>query len=119
MALYPKGRIAMGNGDLADVTDVQIKTTNGGKQVHTLRKRGAGTTLGKEETSVTFKSAVTEDGPERDYWKMCQKGQVKTLRIKLPAKTLTVEGIYTEVDGELPIDDAVHVNCTFVGKLQT
>lgn len=114
---YPKAKIAMGSGDLVDVINVKGKLTNNAKQVHTLRKRGAGITLGTEESSVSFTSAISENGVERDYWKLCKKGTKTQLRIKIPGgKTLVYNGVYKTVDTDGPIDDAVKVECEFIGK---
>jgi hypothetical protein len=115
--IYPRGRIALGSGDLIDVTDVKIDLTNNAKQVHTLRRPGAGYTMGTQETTVTFNVAVSEEGPERDYVEMVQKGLIKQLRIKIPGKTINVEGVFKNVGFELPLDSEIKQSLTFVGKM--
>ncbi len=68
--IYPRGRIALGNGELIDVTNVKVTHTNNAKQVHTIRQKGAGITLGVEETTVSYDSVVGADGQERDYFNL-------------------------------------------------
>lgn len=116
--VYPRGRIAQGRGDLIDVTNVKIDTTNNAKQVHTLRKKGAGVTLGTEETSVSFDVAVSEDGLERDYLADVKAGAIRQLRLKIPGKTITVNGVYKDTSFELPLDDAIKVTVMFIGHME-
>jgi len=113
--LYPKGWIAMGNGDLIDVTNVKVDQTNGAKQVHTLRRTGSGITFGNEETSVSFDAVVSEEGPERDYLKMIKKKLIKQLRIKIPGETMTINGAASARSMELPLDAEIKYSITFVG----
>jgi hypothetical protein len=46
---YPRGNIAMDNGDLIDVTDVKITFKRANKIKHTLRKEAAGKVKGPLE----------------------------------------------------------------------
>lgn len=116
--IYPRGRIALDEGDLVDVTNVKIDHTNNAKQVHTIRKKGAGVTMGTEETTITYDAVVSEDGPERDYFTFVKKGTIKQLRIKVPAETLTVNGVYKDRSYELPIDDSIKLSLTFIGHME-
>ena len=114
--LYPRGFIAMGNGDLIQVTNIKVDNVNGAKQVHTIRKKGAGIVFGHEECTVTFDAFVDEDGPERDYLKMLKNGDIKQVRIKIPGETLTVNGAVSHLSEELPVDAAIKFAITFIGK---
>ncbi len=117
--LYPQSYLAMGSGDLVQVTDFRATLTDNSKQVHTLRRKGAGVTQGLEESTVTFNSSIDEDGSERDYWRLVQKKIVKQLRAKTPGgKTLVYNGKFTTVDLDGPLDDATKIACTFIGKLE-
>lgn len=117
--IFPKAFIAQGNGDLVQVQNFTVTLTNNGTQIHTLRQKGAGVTLGTQETTVTFDAAISEDGSERNYWKDCMRGTIRQLRAKLPGRTvLIVNGIYTGVDFDGPIDGAAKVSCTFVGHME-
>ena len=113
--VYPRGRIAIGSGDLIDVTNIKITTTNNAKQVHTIIQKGAGITLGVEETNVSFDSVISEDGQERDYFTLVKTGVISQLRIKLPLETITVEGSYKTRDFELPLDDSIKLSMEFIG----
>lgn len=115
--VYPRGRITVGSGDLIDVTNIKITTTNNAKQVHTILQKGAGITLGVTETTVTFDSVISEDGQERDYFTLVQTGVISQLRIKLPLETITVEGTYKTRDFELPLDDSIKLSMEFVGAV--
>lgn len=113
--IYPRGQIALLNGDLFDVTNVKIATTNNNKQAHTIRRKGAGIIQGTEETTVTYDAIISQDGPERDYFTLVKKGTIVRLRIKIPGRTDTVEGAYQAEDLELPLDDAIKQSLTFIG----
>ena len=116
--LFPRGFIAMGNGDLIQVTTVKIDTSNGAKQVHTIRQKGAGFTTGVEETTVSFDAVVSEDGPERDYLKMLKRGLIKQLRIKIPGETLSITGVVSTRSLELPLDAEIKYSITFIGHTE-
>lgn len=116
--IYPRGQIALGNGDLIFVTNVKVSTTNNAKQVHTIRQKGSGITLGVEETTVTFDIVVSEDGEERDWLVMLKKGQIKQIRVKVPGRTMTVNGAVKQDDLELPLDDAIKQSITFIGHME-
>lgn len=118
--IYPQAYLAMGNGDLIQVTDFTISLTNGAKQKHSLRRRGAGIAFGVEETTVTFNAEISEDGPERNYWKNVIRRTIHQIRGKVPGgKTvLTVNGAFSQVNLDGPLDDATKIACTFVGKME-
>lgn len=115
---FPRGWIAMGNGDLLQVTNVKIDHTNNAKQVHTIRRKGAGVTLGVEETTVSFDAVVDEEGSERDYLKMLKQGQIKQLRVKVPGETLTITGTVSALSKELPLDSEIKYSITFIGRTE-
>lgn len=115
--LYPRGQVALGSGDLLDVTSVKITDTNSGKLVHTIRRSPAGVTMGVREASVSFDMVVSEEGAERHYAESIRAGTIRQLRIKLPKETITVEGMFVSRDIELPLDDAIKVSLTFIGRL--
>lgn len=112
---FPKGRIALGGGDLIDVVNVKYTHTNNAKQVHTLRESGAGITMGVEESTVSYDTVVGAEGVERDYFQLVKTGKIVQVRIKVPGETITVEGAYTTRDFELPLDDSVKLSMSFVG----
>lgn len=116
--IYPRGYIAMGNGDLIQVTNVKIDHTNNAKQVHTIRQKGAGITFGVEETTVSFDSVVSEEGPERDYLSMLKRGTIKQIRIKIPAETITIDGAVSALSKELPLDAEIKFSITFIGRTE-
>jgi len=117
---YPQAYLAMGNGDLVQVTNFTATLGNGGKQQHTLRRRGAGVILGNQESQATFDSAIDENGPERNYWRDVIDGTIRQLRVKVPGgrTTLVINGMFTQCDLDGPLDDATKVSCTFIGHME-
>lgn len=116
---YPKGYLAMGNGDLVQVTNISHQLNNDAKQVSTIRLGQAGITLGPGSSQVSFDAVIDEGGAERNYWRDCMNGNIRQLRLKLPAgRTLTINGVFQSVNTDAPIDDAVKVSCTFIGKTE-
>lgn len=119
MKTYPRGRIAMGSGDLIDVTDVKHDVSNDASLVHTLRTpKGAGVVQKTEKTTVSFNAVVSEDGPERDYMKDLKSGRIRQIRLKIPGETLTVNGMVSKRSLEIPLDDAVKYSIEFVGRTE-
>lgn len=112
---YPKGAIATDGGDLIQVTNIKYTHKNGAKQVHTIRKKGAGITLGNEESTISYDTVVDSAGQERDYYLAVKKGLIKQLRIKVPGETITVNGVYESRDFDLPLDDAIKLSLSFIG----
>lgn len=117
--LFAKAFIAQGNGDLVRVTNFKVTFTNNGKQIHTLRQDGAGVTLGVREANVSFDFVIGENGFERDYIAAVQNGTIVQLRAKFPGgRVLVLNGIYTTVDLDAPLDDAVRGSIQFTGRLE-
>ena len=113
---YPQAWLAMDNGDLIQVTDFTINTTNNAKQKHTIRRRGSGISFGVEESTITFNTIIDEDGPERDYWQAVENKQIKQIRAKIPGgRVLTYNGAYQSLGLTGPLDDATQLSPTFVG----
>ena len=115
--VYPTGSIAMGSGDLVDVTNVDLTITTNKKQISTLRKTGAGIFKGAEECTVSFSSKIGENGEELDYIDMVKKNQITSLRLKIPNRTMSIEGGYSEAKFSTSLDDAIQLDATFVGQV--
>lgn len=114
---YPKGTIAMGNGDLMQVTNFTHTLNSGAKQVSTLRKGQAGVTLGPGDSSCEFDSVIPETGPERNFWRDCQRGTIRQVRFKEPGGvTIVMNGVFNTVKTENSLDDPVKTSCGFIGK---
>jgi hypothetical protein len=117
LAQYPRGAVAMGNGDLIQVTSVKLKITNNAKLKHTLRKSPSGFVLGHLECSGSMEIEIPETGVERDYWEMVVNGAVNQVRLKLPADTRAVNIVASSMDIELPSDDAIKQTVEFIGEV--
>jgi hypothetical protein len=118
--IFPRGAIALDNGDLVQVVSVKIDQKRAGtKQVHTLRQPQAGIVLGNEETTASWEFVNPEGGMERDYYKMLRTGKVKKVRIKVPGETFAIVGVVHGRSLELPVDDAIKGTIEFMGKTET
>jgi len=115
--IYPRGRIALGNGDLIDVTNVKVMHTNNSKQVHTMNRPGSGIVMGNEETNITYDAVVSEEGQERDYFALVKTGKIVQLRVKVPGETITVKGTYKSRSFELPLDAEIKLSLEFNGHM--
>jgi hypothetical protein len=117
--IYPQAFLAQGNGDLMQVTNFTVTLGNGAKQQHTLRRKGAGISLGIQESTATFDFSIDEDGPERNYWKDVMKGTIRQIRAKAPGRTvLTLNGAYQSINLDGPLDDATKGSATFIGHME-
>jgi hypothetical protein len=112
---YPKAAIAMGNGDLVQVTNFNFDFTNNAKLKHTLRRKVAGVVKGNEEGTLKFDLEIDETGPERDYFNLIKTGEIKQVRAKLPGgMTLVLKGAYQQLSLDQPLDDACKMSLTFI-----
>ena len=115
--LYDVASIAMGSGDLLQVTNFEITVSTNVKQISTLRKKGAGTFKGEETCSVTFDAKIGEFGEEADWLALVKKRQVKMLRAKVPNRTMTINGEFGEVKISSSLDDAIGYSLSFSGHM--
>jgi len=117
LKIYPKGAIAMGNGNLLQVTNVRhVVKTSGSKVIHTLQQSARGVFKGPEESELSFDAMSDEDGFERDYLKMVKNGTIRQLRLKVPGETIAFEGAATERSLELAVDNGVKYSVAMIGK---
>lgn len=115
---YPKGRIAIDGGDLVDVYDISLTVADGRQLVSTLRQNPAGSTGGKVAATLTFKTAISENGLERPYWKDWAKKTVKQARLKVPGATLIVEGVLTNPSLTSNVDSFTDNTWTIIGSIE-
>jgi hypothetical protein len=115
MELYPRAYLAMGNGDLVQVTNWNFTYTNNAKMKSTLRRQNAGVTRGNTEGTLKFDLEVPASGPERDFFALVQSGELKQIRAKLPGGAVRVlEGAFQEIAEDQPADDAFKISMTFI-----
>ena len=118
LKLYPVGRLAQGNGDLVQVTNVRHRISNNAKLQHTLRRSPSGIFRGPIDTELSFDAASDEDGFERDYFDDIRKGTIKQYRIKVPGETINVTGMVSERTVETSTDDVIKYSITIMGKTE-
>jgi hypothetical protein len=114
---YPKAKISMGAGDLLDVTDVNVKGSRGRKLVATMRKPVGGYTDGEPADEITFKSAVSEDGLERDYWSKWKKGDFVQLRVKAADETIVMNGVFDDISLSSNVGGHMEFEIKCMGKI--
>ena len=112
---YPKARVAMGAGDLRDAVDITHKTSKGVEQVHTLVANPSGLVTGKKTSEISFKSAISAEGFERDYYSKYENEESVQFRIKLPGKTITQTGLITDLEVTSNVDGVIEFSCTHKG----
>jgi hypothetical protein len=113
---YPKGRWAVGPGDLLDVYDVNVQYTDGEKTVPTLRRNPGGSTGGPRFVKATFKCAISQNGYERDFMGYYRKRTVVQGRLKVPGLTHNITGRYTEPKVMTNTDSFVEFEISVIGK---
>jgi hypothetical protein len=115
MEIYPRAYLAMGNGDLVQVTNWNFVYTNNAKMKSTLRRQNSGVTRGNTEGTLKFDMEVPASGPERDYFMLVQSCEIKQIRAKLPGGIVRVlDGAFQELAEDQPMDDAFKVSMTFI-----
>ena len=78
---------------------------------------GSGIYSGPKECTVNFDGVISEQGEEADWLKMVEKGSIKQVRLKIPGRTITINGSYSQVSYELPVDDSIKFSLTFIGNV--
>jgi len=117
---YPKAQISMQGGDLQDAYDINISLDGSETDVHTFAGKGepSGSTGGKHKNSVTFKSAISKLGFERDYSGNLRKRKVINCRVKVPGKTISFTGRITKLDFASNLDGFIDFTCAISGKVE-
>lgn len=118
LKVFPTGRLALGNGDLQQVTNVKHEYNNNGKLIHTLRATPAGVFKGSIDSMLSFDAVVSEDGYERDYFKQILNGTISKFRLKVPGETITVNGMATKRSLETSTDDAIKYSIEIIGRTE-
>lgn len=114
---YARARIAMGSGDLFDVTDFTADIKVATKAIHTLRQDTAGIFKGPVEATVSFNAAVSELGLEADWLRAVGKRSQKQLRVKIPNQTLTFTGEFESLGIKGSTDAETTVALSFIGRV--
>lgn len=113
---YPKGRGSLDSGDLIDVYDINLTYEDGEKIVATLRQNPAGSTHGTRSVTCTFKSAISQEGFERDWLGKYGKRTKVEFRLKLPGKTIVVVGRLTKPSITTNVDNFIDFSISIIGK---
>ena len=115
---YPKGQIAVEGGELKDAYDINVTFEDGETTVHTFQDGGMakGSTGGKRACTITFKSAISNTGFERDYMGRYKKRKVTNVRVKVPGKTFSVTGRYMTPSFTANTDNFIDFSIALKGK---
>jgi hypothetical protein len=114
--VFPHARVSLDNGDIWHCTGVKVNITSNKKLVHLMR--GKGITRGNEDTVVDIDTAVGEDGEEIDGVAYVKRNIVKQIRIKIPGRTLTVNGGFNTYALDGPIDSEIKISLNFIGHTE-
>lgn len=113
---YPKGTVSQGAGDCVDVTDWAFDGEDGEKIVSTLRQNPAGSTFGTRSGKLTFTSAISHAGFERDWFGKWMKREVVEIRLKLPGLTISITGRLSGPGATGSVDDFIKCKFMVIGK---
>lgn len=115
---YPKGHIAVEGGELQDAYDLNLVFEDGETDVHTFGGGGEakGSTSGKKKGTLTFKSAISEAGFERDYFGRYKKRKVTNVRVKVPGKSISITGRYRSPSITSNVDGFIDFSIVIAGK---
>lgn len=116
---YPKGRFALGPGDLIDVVDVNLAFEDGETVVSTLRANPSGSYHGKKSVKATFKSAISHLGFERDWMGLYLRRDVVEGRLKVPGLTFIITGRLTTPGLTTNVDNMIELSKTIIGRWRT
>lgn len=115
---YPKGRIALGSGDLNDVSDFTLAYQDGEKHVNTLRKNGAGSTSGPRNCTLSVTAKISEAGFERDYMQNYRRRRPLLFRLKVADDTFSIKGRLSTLQIVANVDGEITFTFTVIGKDQ-
>lgn len=113
---YPKGRVALGAGDLIDVFDWGFEGEDGETIVATIRQNPGGSTFGKRSGKMNLQCAISHAGFERDWLGKWQKREVVEIRLKIPGITITVVGRLTQPRITGNVDNFITFTIAVIGK---
>jgi hypothetical protein len=114
---FPRGFVASGNGELKHAKDIKISFKNNAALVHTNAASPAGWVVGTYEGTASYTSAIGADGQDLDTLKKTRKVEGLQLRFKVPGKTITLTGICTGVDFDMPVDKEITEALEFIGEV--
>lgn len=116
---YPRGQIGHGAGQLISVENVTLDMNFNTKLKHTLARTPSGYVSGSQESTLSFKINISEDGPERDFYAMLKSQTVQGFRLLCPGGlTFRVSGVVSKNKYDLPLDDAVTADIELVCKVE-
>jgi hypothetical protein len=113
----PRGQVTVGNGTLQFASTARVSARNGAKLKHALRKSPSGVTLGNNEADGELTLDISEDGPERNFWKLLASGEVTEFIYEIPADDQAFEAVVSQIDVDFPNDDAVTKRVAWIGAL--
>jgi hypothetical protein len=114
---FPRGFVASGSGELKHAKDIKISYKNNAALVHTNAASPAGYVLGTYEGTASYTSPIGSEGQDLDSLKKTKKGEAIQLRFKVPGKTITISGVSTGVDFDMPVDKEITESLEFIGEI--
>ncbi len=98
---------------------VRMLVEDGEKVVSTLRRNPAGSTGGARVGTVALKSAISEEGFERDWMGKWRRREKVQLRIKVPGLTWIFTGRLTKPQVMSNVDNFIDFQISITGAVST
>ncbi len=116
---FPKGEMSAGSGALEQVQRIEVRTTNGLKLRHAIRKSPAGFSLGNMEVSVNFDTEIPESGAEQPWFINLRTGTPRVARIRIPGELRELLFVVGEEQITISMEDAVTAKISGMGAWAT
>lgn len=114
---HPRGQVHVNGTQLMQATMGRFSVTNNAKLKSTLAKNPNAIVFGNVEAEGSIEVDVPEEGTEFDYIRLVTSGQKVNFQFEIPEQNVTVEGAFQKLEGEIPLDDAVKMTLSWIGKV--
>lgn len=114
---FPKGQVAIGNGQWQHCTGAKFSYENGASIVDTFG--GSGFTTGPRKGSASFETAIGTNGQDHDTLKKIKNGEPVQVRFHFPAgRTVTIIGVFDTTDFDFSMDKAITESLSMQGIIE-
>lgn len=115
--IFPKGQVAIGNGQWQHCTGCKFTYENGADIVDTFG--GSGFTTGPRKGSASFETAIGVNGQDIDTLKKIKNGEPVQVRFHFPAgRTVTMTGVFDKTDFDFSMDKAITESLSMKGIVE-
>lgn len=114
---HPRGQVHLNGTQLMQATMGRFTAKNNAQLKHTLARSPNAIVTGNIEADGSIEIDVPEEGTEFDYIRLVTTGKKVSFQFEIPDQNVTVEGMFTSIEGELPLNDAVKFTLAWIGKV--